>query len=65
MARASQADVFRELVTDLQEAESLLTEEYPTGQPVRANKFAAMALLARVYLFQADWQNAGTNGISE
>jgi hypothetical protein len=51
--------------TDLIKAQSLLDENFLDGtllktttQRVRPNKYAATALLARVYLFNSEWSNA-------
>ena len=49
-------EVYRQVVQDLQEAEQALPVSYPaypaTGTvPIRATRYAAMALLARVYLY--------------
>lgn len=50
--------IYEQLVMDLEEASSLLTIEYPTDGRVRPNRFAAQALLARIYLYQQNWQAA-------
>ncbi len=57
-ARASTTDVYTQIVSDLTQAKNLVAESYPSNDKVRANKWAAVALLARVYLFQKDWINA-------
>lgn len=58
MARTPQAKVMEQIIADLQDAKSLLGSDYPGPERVRANKWAASALLARVYLYQKDWVNA-------
>jgi hypothetical protein len=58
LSRAPIADVYQSIITDLLEAKSLLTVEYPTGTRVRPNKAAATALLARVYLYNSSWAEA-------
>jgi hypothetical protein len=58
---AAQADsliVYKQIITDLKDAQNGLSDNYADGGKVRANKMAATALLARVYLYQRDWQNA-------
>ena len=39
-------------------AEGLLKEDYPSTSKVSVNKWAAAALLARIYLYQKDWANS-------
>jgi hypothetical protein len=57
--RAPKADVYAQVVTDLVEAKELLVAAYPVaGERTRANKGAATALLARVYLYQQNWTGA-------
>lgn len=60
MPRTPQAQVYQQMVTDLKDAQQLLSPDYnfARGERVRANKYAATALLARVYLYQKDWANA-------
>ncbi len=62
--RAAQADVYKAVIADLLQAQSLLTEDYKdeqnavTDEKIRPNKTAATALLARVYLYSGDYGNA-------
>lgn len=56
--RAPKAEVYKQMISDLKEARTLLKEDYPdatmlstTTEKVRPVKAAADALLARVYLF--------------
>jgi hypothetical protein len=63
-AAAKQVDsatVYKQIVADLTDAKSNLPETYIGGEKVRANKWAAAAMLARVYLYQHDWQNSQLN----
>jgi hypothetical protein len=46
------------MISDLKDAENLLENLYPTANRTRPNKYAAAALLARVYLYRKDWINA-------
>lgn len=46
------------ILSDLLQAEALLSENYPSAERVRPNKFVVRAFLARVYLYQEDWENA-------
>ncbi len=50
--------VYEQIIEDLKSAESLLLENYPTTERVRPNKSVAQAMLARVYLFMQDYENA-------
>ncbi len=57
--RTPVSTVYDQIITDLIDAKDLLTEEYPdTGERIRVNKFAAAALLARVYLYKGDYTKA-------
>ena len=58
--RSSTAQVYELIKSDLKDAHDILPDEYAgtTGERIRANRSAASALLARVYLFQKDWTNA-------
>lgn len=57
--------VYEQIIRDLVEAEKLLSEDYVDSdvlkksiERIRPNKWAAVALLARVYLYRQDWANA-------
>ena len=57
-AQASQVDesvVNQQILSDLTAAANRLTADYPGGGRVRANTWAAQALLAKIYLFQKNW----------
>ncbi|WP_233259855.1 RagB/SusD family nutrient uptake outer membrane protein [Chitinophaga sp. S165] len=65
MRRTAVDQVYERIVQDLQEATLLLRTEYlqadliaVTKERVRPNKWAAMALLARVHLYRNNWQDA-------
>lgn len=58
MPQTSRALVYAQIVTDLQNAQNLLTPAYPTAGPLKPNKWTASALLARVYLYEGDWVDA-------
>lgn len=60
LPRTAVSGVYDQIVLDLKDAQNLLSDAYPTTGPVRANKWAATALLARVYLYRKDWANAET-----
>jgi starch-binding outer membrane protein, SusD/RagB family len=56
--RSSQSHVYDQIVSDLKDAQKLLSENYVSDERVRPNKWAATAVLARVYLYIKDWTNA-------
>ncbi len=60
LSKSSQSVIYQQILSDLQDAEILLPGDFSFsgGQPIRANKWAATALLARVYLYQGLWQKA-------
>jgi len=53
LPRTPKAQVYQQIIQDLLDAKSLLTDNYPSGGNVRINKEAVSAFLARVYLFEA------------
>lgn len=59
--RTPAVQIYKQMEQDLQEAVTALPEIYPAylytdTVPIRTTKYAAMALLARVYLFSGNWQ---------
>ncbi len=64
LSRSAPTDVYKQIISDLQQAQSLLTNNYinfngqTTTDRSRPNKVAATALLARVYLYTNDYPNA-------
>lgn len=69
LSRTVASTVYEEIINDLRDAKELLSAEYLDGQlnsftasaeRVRPNKYAATALLARVYLYINDWSKAET-----
>lgn len=58
--------ILQQMEDDLKQSQSMLTASYanntnlPTTARVRPNKWAATALLARVYLYEQKWQEAET-----
>jgi len=64
-SRASADQVYSQVIADLKSAKELLNSQYvaadvitTTSDRVRPNKWAATALLARVFLYSKDWANA-------
>lgn len=60
MPRTQKGLVYDQIVTDLKDAQQLLSEDYSfsENERVRANKWVATALLARVYLYRGLWSDA-------
>jgi hypothetical protein len=59
-SRTAAAQVWQQIITDLKDAQNLLSDDYTisNGQKVRPNKGAATAMLARAYLYTSDWLDA-------
>ncbi|GGK18967.1 membrane protein [Yeosuana aromativorans] len=51
-------EIYSKIVADLKEAIPLLPDFYVSDGRARPNTYAAQALLARVYLYLEDWENA-------
>ncbi|EDM35839.1 hypothetical protein PBAL39_06656 [Pedobacter sp. BAL39] len=60
MPRTPAAEVYSQIVADLSEGSSTLATDYSwsQGSRTRANKWAAEAMLARVYLYMGKWLEA-------
>jgi len=65
LSRSTRSDIFQQIVADLTEAKELLNTNYVDGtdttissERVRPTKWAAQALLARIYLYAGDYDNA-------
>lgn len=67
LARSSKDLVYQQIIIDLKEAATLLSSEYLNGglkpyttnaERVRPTRWAALALLARTYLYTRDYANA-------
>lgn len=56
--QSAPADVYRLIESDLTEAVSLLPESWPAKYTGRATKYSAMALLAKVHLYQGEYDEA-------
>jgi hypothetical protein len=63
-AKSDSVSVYKQIVQDLKDAQNGLPANYIGTGRVRANKYAASALLARVYLWQRDWVDAETTATS-
>lgn len=58
ISKTPQVQVWQNIIIDLQQAENLLSESYPTDSRTRANKAVVQAMLSRVYLYTKDWQQS-------
>lgn len=64
LIRSPKTEVYQQIVKDLQEAQSLLSLNYSDGfgqsttTRGRPNRYAATALLARIYLYTGEWAKA-------
>ena len=64
LARSPQADVYKQIIADLKQAQTLLDNQYHdddgavTADRGRPNRMAATALLAKTYLYTKDWTDA-------
>ena len=60
LSRIPQSQVYDAIIADLKDAEVTLKGDYSEGggQRIVPNKWAARALLARVYLYTGQWANA-------
>lgn len=57
--RTAASVIYTQIIADLEQAIALLTATYPSGgNRTRVNKYAAAALLARVYLYHGDYAKA-------
>jgi hypothetical protein len=64
--RTPQSQVYQQIIADLKDAQNSLPGDYAfsDGERTRPNKWAATALLARVYLYMEDWANSETQSTS-
>ncbi|WP_286760826.1 RagB/SusD family nutrient uptake outer membrane protein [Salegentibacter sp. UBA1130] len=58
--RNSTSEIYSQIVQDLEIAAEQLGNTYENGERLRANRFTALALLARVYLNVGEWELAET-----
>lgn len=59
-SRTPMAEVYEQIIDDLLLAEELMGIEFPENERTNLNSYSASALLARVYLYLEDWNNAQT-----
>lgn len=58
ISRTPQSEIDNMLITDLENAVTLLKDEYPSSLRTRPNRSAANLLLARIALYTGDWNKA-------
>lgn len=58
--RAPVADVYKQIITDLTDAEPVLPNSFSGADVGRVTQGAVKSLLTKVYLTQKDWANAAT-----
>ena len=60
LSRTPSASVYNQIIADLVSAQQILASDYSLfhSQRIRATKWAATALLARVYLYTGNWASA-------
>ena len=58
--RDPQQEVYSRIISDLTEAKNLMSDAYPSTTKFRPNKAVATALLARVYLYNRQWDLSET-----
>lgn len=56
--RATSADIYKLILSDLNDATKKLPITYPSSGHIRPNLYTAVALKAKVHLYQANWQEA-------
>jgi hypothetical protein len=66
LKRTPVAQVYQAIVMDLKDAKTKLAVDYSVagGQRIVPNRWAAGALLARIYLYMDDWRNAAAEADS-
>ena len=58
LPRSPSAAIYAQVMADLTDARKKLTATYPSAGRFRPNLYTAVALLAKVNLYQGNWQNA-------
>lgn len=64
LPRSPVAEIYEQMVADLKDAVSKLPSFWEGTNKGRANKWAAMMLLTKVYMLQGDWSNAKATAAS-
>ncbi len=63
-AKSTTDQVYTQVIQDLSDAENQLSDSYPSTERIRANKWAAAALLARTYLYTKQYDKAEAQATS-
>lgn len=61
VSRMPKVEIYNKIIKDLNEASELLPKNYISEGRVRPNFYAAKALLARVYLYNRNWDEAANS----
>lgn len=56
--RHPKSEILKQIISDLKAAKSLLSSDYVSGERTRPNKWVAISMLARTYLYDQNWINA-------
>ena len=64
VGRTSVSEVYKQIINDLIDAAENLPVNYSSPDRVRPNKWTAVALLARAYLYNGDWVKAEATATS-
>jgi starch-binding outer membrane protein, SusD/RagB family len=64
LPRSSKDSIYKSIISDLKDAAAFLPEQYAAEGKSRVTKWAATAMLARVYLYTQQWVNAETEASS-
>lgn len=56
--RVAEAEVYLQIIEDLEFAMELLSDDYRNGERTQVNSYAATALLSRVHLYLENWEQA-------
>lgn len=57
-SRSEEDVIYKKIIEDLQDAIESLSENYSDNERLRPNRFSAMVLLARVFLYLEKWEEA-------
>jgi hypothetical protein len=64
LPRTPEDSIYNQMIADLTGAQTMLTPNYPSAGRARPNLYTADALLAKVYLYAHQWQNADSTATS-
>lgn len=58
LPRSPTEDVYKLIISDLSDASKKLKDNYPSAGRARPNKYTALALLSRAYLYRQQWSKS-------